>query len=67
MWVIKDIAEKRYTICKSCDKFNKLKFCEECNCFMPAKVRIALARCPLKKWKPEYKNVTPEENYSINE
>lgn len=42
---------ERYEICKSCDRFNNiLKICKECGCFMPAKIKIELARCPLDKW-----------------
>lgn len=44
------IASKRFTICEECDKYSSY-FCKECNCFMPAKVLIPGAKCPLNKWE----------------
>ena len=44
------VREQRITICKSCDKINELKFCTECNCFMPAKTWVASRKCPMNKW-----------------
>lgn len=40
----------RIETCKNCDRLNTLKFCKECGCFMPAKVRIKSASCPIGKW-----------------
>jgi hypothetical protein len=40
----------RIKTCKECDKLNNAKFCVECGCFMPAKVRIPIVACPLGKW-----------------
>jgi len=41
-------------ICKECDRYNsKLKFCNECGCFLPPKVLIKESFCPLLKWSPE--------------
>jgi hypothetical protein len=46
-------AQRRYDICKECDSFQKtVKICKECNCFMPIKVNLALAKCPISKWQP---------------
>ena len=43
----KQIAGKRYAICKSCDKFNATtKFCKVCGCFMPLKVNMLNMSCP---------------------
>ena len=51
MIVLKDIAQKRYDICKSCDKFVKVTGqCKECLCFMKLKVKLASASCPKNKW-----------------
>jgi membrane protease subunit (stomatin/prohibitin family) len=40
----------RIETCKNCDRLNSLKFCRECGCFMPAKVRIKSVACPIGKW-----------------
>ena len=54
MFVIKNIAETRYSICKSCSYFNNIvKTCTDCNCFMPFKVKIAAVSCPHNKWAKE--------------
>tara|TARA_Y100000310_G_C20495772_1_gene721452 strand:- start:54 stop:305 length:252 start_codon:yes stop_codon:yes gene_type:complete len=46
-----DLAEGRMTVCKECDRYNsKVKFCKECNCFMPAKTLWTGMVCPLDKW-----------------
>jgi len=47
-------AERRYEICKGCDKFRpQVRQCKECGCVMPVKVRIADATCPFDKWGKE--------------
>ena len=43
-------AISRIDICKDCERFTSLSMCQECNCFMPLKVRIGSASCPLGKW-----------------
>lgn len=48
-YVSKDVAMKRLKICESCPKL-KIRFCQECNCFMPAKTRLKKAECPLNEW-----------------
>lgn len=41
----------RYVICKQCDSFMKrIRVCRECYCFMPGKVRIDSAHCPVGLW-----------------
>jgi hypothetical protein len=49
----KDIkmAEERYSTCKQCDRLNALNICKECMCFMPFKIKITNAQCPLNKWQ----------------
>lgn len=42
---------KRIEICKACEHLNMLGVCKKCNCFMPAKVRLINASCPILKWK----------------
>jgi hypothetical protein len=43
-------SEERFEICKKCDSLNSMNFCTECACFMPAKVKLKNAFCPLGKW-----------------
>lgn len=46
-----EIAEKRFEICKACDKYLKVTHqCIECGCIMNAKVKLPNASCPLNKW-----------------
>lgn len=50
-FVDEKLKDKRYSICKSCDRFKKLnKICEMCLCFMPAKTKLAGAECPKGEW-----------------
>ena len=45
------VAKERYSICRLCDKFNKLTTqCKECSCIMLLKTKIQSARCPINKW-----------------
>ena len=44
-------AQERWEICKSCDRLNAVKFCRECGCFMPIKVRFSGNECPIGEWK----------------
>lgn len=41
---------KRIALCKKCSNLNKMSFCKLCGCFMPAKVRIPSASCPILLW-----------------
>jgi len=51
MWVIKEVAQARYDICKQCDRFKKeIDTCLECGCIMKEKVKSTNSVCPLKKW-----------------
>ena len=50
-FVIKEVAERRLNTCKECDKFfAPTTTCTQCGCFMIAKVRLSLGKCPLDKW-----------------
>lgn len=53
---------ERAATCNSCEHLNKtLSICKKCGCFMPAKVRLKWASCPIGKWgKIETKEVTEE-------
>ena len=56
-------ARARAAICNSCEHLNKtLSICKKCGCFMPAKVRLKWARCPINKWEviPNTKELTEE-------
>lgn len=46
----KELKSKRYSVCKSCDKFTILKTCSDCDCFMPFKTLVVSAVCPNNKW-----------------
>ena len=44
-------AQGRMSICASCPELVGLtKQCKQCGCFMPAKVKLEAATCPLGKW-----------------
>lgn len=46
-----DKARLRLEVCKRCPAFDaRLHRCKDCGCFMPAKVQIAGANCPQKRW-----------------
>lgn len=54
MFVIQQIAQYRYDICKSCDQFNvTLYTCKQCGCFMKVKVKFKNSACPLAKWQAQ--------------
>lgn len=47
--------EERLSICRACEMFNhKTQQCTLCTCYMPVKVHLSTASCPLKppKWGP---------------
>jgi hypothetical protein len=58
MLVVPDnIKEERLQICNTCEFFTTLSRCKKCGCFMPAKILIKRAKCPINKWMPyEEKN-----------
>lgn len=44
-------AKQRYEICKKCELYSPaLRVCNTCHCFMPVKVRLKNAYCPVGKW-----------------
>ena len=45
-----EIQRPRMEICRACDEYNSLRFCNQCKCFMPFKTALPFAKCPLKKW-----------------
>ena len=44
------LAISRAMICGDCDKASKTNFCEECKCYIPAKIRAKDETCILNKW-----------------
>ena len=48
--------EEKLKICQSCEFLNTegLKmfrdFCNKCGCYMPIKVHVPIAHCPINKW-----------------
>jgi len=44
-------AKERYSICRQCPEFKlPTRTCNQCGCFMPAKVLVPFMSCPAKKW-----------------
>jgi len=44
-------AVERMEICRKCPELRAVVYtCTECNCIMPAKVRLKEAWCPIGKW-----------------
>lgn len=49
--VSEEERNKRYDICKSCDKFYApTSTCKICHCFMSVKTYLPAAECPVHKW-----------------
>jgi len=52
IWKDKETEEesmRRVEICADC-KHNKNNFCLQCGCWIPAKARSMVERCPINKW-----------------
>lgn len=50
-YVEENVAEERFSICKSCPELIKLTTqCKKCGCFMAAKTKLEKAKCPIGKW-----------------
>jgi hypothetical protein len=47
---IKILSEHRMTICRTCNQFTSLQFCNECSCFMPIKTTLPWVKCPVGRW-----------------
>ena len=50
IFTAENIHIHRKEICKQCDQLNAMNFCKSCGCWVPAKVHLVHADCPLKKW-----------------
>ena len=50
--VSKEVAQERLDICKDCPFYTQgLGRCKKCGCFMPEKVKLPNAFCPVHKWE----------------
>lgn len=57
-----ELAKERLAICKECPRLRKtIMQCKECGCFMPEKVKLPNAFCPLGKWQASEEE-TPNED-----
>jgi hypothetical protein len=45
----KEKRNLRLNVCRKCPELH-FKVCSQCGCFMPAKVMLENATCPLGKW-----------------
>jgi hypothetical protein len=45
-------ADQRFDTCKRCINMSVLNTCNQCGCFMPAKVRLKHSYCPIQFWGP---------------
>ena len=43
----------RMALCERCEHFLATKQCSKCGCFMPLKVTLARAECPIGLWNAE--------------
>lgn len=44
------LPKMRFGVCAKCPELTQMKTCAKCHCFMPAKVGVITAKCPLGKW-----------------
>lgn len=44
------LRKARLTICEGCEHYTPLNQCTQCGCFMPLKVTLPHAACPIGKW-----------------
>ena len=54
------VRKSRLDICKQCQYFTGLEQCALCGCFMPAKVMLPHASCPVGKWEAEGAPQSPQ-------
>lgn len=46
-----EISNSRLSMCEKCPELLSFtKQCKQCGCFMPLKVKLKAAKCPLNKW-----------------
>lgn len=67
MFVNSETARDRYSHCKTCDNFlSDIKICKKCGCFMPLKVTIGKAKCPINIWTSTAET-SVDRKYNIND
>ena len=45
-----NVIKHRLATCTSCEYFTQLRRCKQCGCFMDAKTKLVIAKCPVNKW-----------------
>ena len=45
-----NVIKHRLATCTSCEYFTQLRRCKQCGCFMDAKNKLVIAKCPVNKW-----------------
>jgi hypothetical protein len=46
-----EASKVRLDICKSCPELTKITMqCKKCGCFMVAKTKLEISKCPIGKW-----------------
>lgn len=46
----KEKVDSRIRKCRMCEYLTEWNICEQCNCWMPLKIKFEGALCPLEKW-----------------
>lgn len=49
-YVDEEESSLRMDICNGCEHLSITKQCDKCGCFMPLKVKLLHASCPIGKW-----------------
>lgn len=47
---VEKLAKKRAKICVDCKQITKINTCKICGCYISAKVRSPISKCPLRYW-----------------
>jgi ribosomal protein L32 len=46
-----EVSDQRMSMCNECPELIKItKQCKKCGCFMLAKTKLEIAKCPIGKW-----------------
>ena len=45
-----ELAETRLSICQKCEFLMETNRCAKCGCFVSAKVKAEMSKCPVGKW-----------------
>ena len=55
--VSEHIRHDRLSICNLCEhRIESVNVCSKCGCFLPAKTKLAMSKCPIGKWHSIFKN-----------